>query len=533
MASLRKGLLTYRDEDEDVDENEDEGGPLNPSTNITSQRHGKYEPSRSCHWLGKRRDCPPAILGTRSMIISLLLMLFLGGLLLSSILGNSTSRNNSCNTIETGFQCHPKISHFWGQYSPFFSLEHQSAISPDVPKHCRIIFVQVLSRHGARYPTSIKTNIYSDLISRIQRSTTSFEGDFAFLKDYVYNLGADDLTSFGEKQMIQSGASFYARYKGLAKNIVPFFRCSGSDRVVASGQRFIAGFQTAKRMDSQSNKSQHAPEVNVIIGEGGSYNNTLDPATCSSFDRELGQHMQDRFAERFLPSILERLKANLPGVNLSLSDLPYLMDMCPFHTVARDTTDDQLSPFCSFFTENEWHQYDYYQSLGKYYGRGGGNSLGAVQGVGFVNELIARMTDALVQDHTTVNHTLDSNPETFPLHAELYADFSHDNAMTSIFTALGLYNGTKKLSPTEIETILETNGYSAAWTVPFAARSYIEMMLCGSEEEPFIRVLVNDRVVPLHGCKVDSLGRCRRDDFVQGLSFARDGGNWASCHAND
>lgn len=79
MASLRKGLLTYRDEDEDVDENEDD--PLNPSTNITSQRHGKYEPSRSC-WLGKR-DCP-TILGTRPMIISLLLILFFGGLLLSS-----------------------------------------------------------------------------------------------------------------------------------------------------------------------------------------------------------------------------------------------------------------------------------------------------------------------------------------------------------------------------------------------------------------------------------------------------------------
>jgi hypothetical protein len=393
--------------------------------------------------------------------------------------------------------------------------------------------VQVLSRHGARYPTLTKTKIYSDLIGRIQRSATSFEGDLAFLKGFVYNLGADDLTSFGEKQMFQSGANFYARYKGLAKNIVPFFRSSGSDRVIASGQRFIQGFQDAKKMDSHSNKSQHAPEVNVIIGEGGSYNNTLDPNTCSSFDRGLGQHMQEIFAERFLPSILERLKTNLPGVNLSLPDLPYLMDMCPFHTVASDTIGDHLSPFCSLFTENEWHQYDYYQSLGKYYGRGGGNPLGAVQGIGFVNELIARMTDALVEDHTTVNHTLDSNPETFPLHAGLYADFSHDNAMTSIFTALGLYNGTNQLSPTEIESILETDGYSATWTVPFAARSYIEMMLCDSEEEPFIRVLVNDRVVPLHGCKVDSLGRCRRDDFVHGLSFARNGGNWASCYDND
>ena len=86
MASLRKGLLTYRDEDEDIDENEDDS--LNPPTNISSrhlQGRGNYEsPSltfRLC-WCGKR-DCPPT-LRTRPMIISLLLMLFFGGLLLSS-----------------------------------------------------------------------------------------------------------------------------------------------------------------------------------------------------------------------------------------------------------------------------------------------------------------------------------------------------------------------------------------------------------------------------------------------------------------
>jgi 3-phytase len=55
------------------------------------------------------------------------------------------------------------------------------------------------------------------------------------------------------------------------------------------------------------------------------------------------------------------------------------------------------------------------------------------------------------------------------------------------------------------------------------------MMQCQEENQPLVRVLVNDRVIPLHGCTVDRLGRCKLDNFIEGLSFVRSGGNWAAC----
>lgn len=439
-------------------------------------------------------------------------------------------KRESCSTVDRGYQCNPNITHFWGQNSPYFSLSDVSEISPEIPAGCSVTFAQVLSRHGARYPTAKKTQLYSDIITRIQQSAQSFNGDFAFLERYNYTLGAEDLTAFGEDEMTKSGIQFYNRYKTLASSIVPFVRASGSDRVIASGERFLEGFQSAKMMDPSSNKNDSLPKISVIIAESDSSNNTLDHSGCAAFeDDNTKDIVQSEFLEVFAPAILDRFKAGLPGVNLSVSDVPDVMDICAFETVANTPDASQLSPFCSLFTEEEWLQYDYYQSLGKYYGYGDGNPLGATQGVGFVNELIARLTNTPVEDHTTVNHTLDSNPETFPLNATLYADFSHDNTIASIHAALGLYNGTKKLSTTRVQSVAETNGYSAAWTVPFSARTYVEMMQCSSENEPFVRILVNDRVVPLHGCEVDSLGRCKRDDFVRGLSFARSGGNWASC----
>ena len=74
----------------------------------------------------------------------------------------------------------------------------------------------------------------------------------------------------------------------------------------------------------------------------------------------------------------------------------------------------KISPFCDLFSEEEWHEYSYYETLDKWYGYSFGNPLGPTQGVGFVNELIARMTDSIVHDHTSTNYTLDHDPETFP-----------------------------------------------------------------------------------------------------------------------
>ncbi|KAI9369812.1 histidine phosphatase superfamily [Aspergillus egyptiacus] len=478
---------------------------------------------------------------TRNRFTSIIIViLFTLALYLFSLLPNSSTiqverQPSDCNSVHHGYQCFPGISHLWGQYSPYFSLEDESLASHDVPDGCEVTFAQVLSRHGGRYPTEKKSVAYAQLLSAIQNNATSFSGKYAFLRDYNYTLGAEDLTTFGENQMVDSGEKFYHRYRSLAREITPFIRASGSDRVVASAEKFIEGFQRARLRDHHRSASE-APLVNVIIPEAEGLNNTLDHGTCTAFENEkLAAEIAANFTALIAPPIRKRLESDLPGVNLSDSEAIYLMDMCSFDTVAQTPDGSKLSPFCALFTETEWAQYDYLQSLSKYYGYGAGSPLGPAQGIGFTNELIARLTQSPVQDNTSTNRTLDSDRDTFPLDTRLYADFSHDNNMVSIFFALGLYNGTKPLSPTAVESATDMDGYAASWAVPFGARAYFELMQCktetGRERGPLVRVLVNDRVVPLHGCEVDRLGRCRLDDFVRGLSFARHGGNWKTCFA--
>lgn len=402
-----------------------------------------------------------------------------------------------------------------------------SDISDRVPHRCSITFAQILSRHGARDPTASKTALYNDTIQQIHANVDTYEGPYVFLEDFEYTLGADQLSVFGQQQLINSGIKFFERYRHLAKHLDPFVRSSGQDRVVESAVNWTQGFYRAKR------EGNHDTYPSVVIPEEDGVNNTLNHALCTAFeegpDSEIGDNAQSVWIDIFVPPIQKRLNDDLPGANLTVAQTIYLMDLCPFETVA--ATDGAVSKFCELFSEKEWHQYDYYQSLGKYYGYGPGNPLGPTQGVGFVNELIARLTDSAVVDNTSTNRTLDSSPATFPVgsSSKLFADFSHDNDLTGIFASIGLYNKTKPLTNTTIEAAEHAAGYSASWTVPFAARAYFEKMQCDSHKEELVRVIVNDRVQPLSQCGGDELGRCTLSKFVQSLSFARAGGNWASC----
>ncbi|EME87205.1 uncharacterized protein MYCFIDRAFT_147886 [Pseudocercospora fijiensis CIRAD86] len=435
-----------------------------------------------------------------------------------------------CDSVQSGYQCQPQISPFWGPYSPFFSVP--SSISSHVPRGCTVTFANILSRHGARDPTASKTKLYNATIQKIHANTERYPDKYAFLKDYQYDLGADQLTLFGEQEMINSGTKFYQRYELLANHVTPFIRSSSEDRVLESALNWTQGFHSAKKADPLTlGRDSAYPYPIVVISEAEGSNNTLSHDLCTSFengpDSTIAANAQKTWADTFVPAIQTRINNDLQGANLTTTEIIYLMDLCPFDTVA--SPNGRVSPFCALFTETEWHQYGYYETLNKYYGYSYGNPLGPTQGVGYANELIARLTNKAVDDATSTNHTLDDNPATFPLRRGLYADFSHDNDMTAIFSALGLYNGTEPLSNRTLTEADHANGFSAAYTVPFAARAYFEKMLCVGKSEEQVRVIINDRVLPLQQCGGDRLGRCSLGNFVDSLGFAKSGGHWDQC----
>lgn len=298
--------------------------------------------------------------------------------------------------------------------------------------------------------------------------------------------------------------------------------------------------------------------------------------------------------------IIEWFDSAAPGSSLEPHDISALISLCAFHTLVKATqTKDHMSPVCDLFVQDEsgetdniinnnnnttedhrlysiFEQYTHFTSLQKYYNTGPGSplNLGPVQGVGYINELISRLTGEPVKDSTQTNRTLDEDEETFPIGRYkdgngrfLYVDFSHDNLMIAVYAAMGLdfgvrkgtlYNAIGDPEAEESEIFLVKNRYISSRIVSFGAEMVVERMECAvdtaqnGEKEIYIRILINDELQPLPFCsaskfEVSANNRpntfdedndfrhkeymCTLDDFVESQAYARGNGmgDWERC----
>jgi hypothetical protein len=121
-----------------------------------------------------------------------------------------------------------------------------------------------------------------------------------------------------------------------------------------------------------------------------------------------------------------------------------------------------------------------------------------VQGVGYVNELLARLTNSPVVDHTSTNTTLNADPATFPLNRTIYADFTHDSVLTAVLTAIGLFP-THKLKTTHPKA---HRVWRASEIMTFSTRMVVEKLTCERSvrgrdtSDSYIRILVTKHSEP-------------------------------------
>lgn len=168
-----------------------------------------------------------------------------------------------CDSPGEGFRCDKNIARLWGQYSPAYKVPSQ--IPWKTPDGCSITFAQLLSRHGARYPTSGASDEYKDTIRYVQNTAKNLTGPFAFLADYKYSLGTDQLIDFGREEMVNLGIAFRERYHTLAERDDPFVRASGEDRVVESADKFLDGFLAAHDAWSQPAATSKRQSIGNVI----------------------------------------------------------------------------------------------------------------------------------------------------------------------------------------------------------------------------------------------------------------------------
>ncbi|KAF8887236.1 histidine phosphatase superfamily [Gymnopilus junonius] len=457
------------------------------------------------------------------LVVSVISLVVILSLYLSEvIIVNSTPRNSAIQRPPFP----PVIQNSWGAYTPYFPVQPY----PLRPSHCTITQVNLIQRHGARFPTSGASARIKAALQKLQSATDFLDPKLKFLENYTYTLGENDLVAFGAAQSVDAGKEAYNRYSSLiSQDNLPFVRASLSSRVVHSANNWTAGFSLAS-------DEVFTPVLSVVLDE--KLNDTLDDAMCPNAGTSDPQ--TSTWTSIYGAPIAARLNAQAPGATLTSADISNLIPLCAFETLATGNP----SPFCDLFALEEFEQYEYNGDLDKFYGTGYGQPLGPVQGVGYINELLARLTESPVRDNTQTNRTLDSSPITFPVNRTFYADFSHDNQMIAIYAAMGLFKQPGPLDPTKMDTDPGRTWVTSHLT-PFSGRMVVERLSCSLtdtslgrfgrrvdvqrkddevERGTFVRVLVNDALQPLEFCDGDADGLCALDAFVRSQAYARNDG---------
>ncbi|KAJ3569059.1 hypothetical protein NP233_g5303 [Leucocoprinus birnbaumii] len=414
------------------------------------------------------------------------------------------------------------VIHHFGSLQPWRSVPSAEYGLPDaspvIPNGCDIVQVHLLHRHGARYPTSgVGPASFAAKVHQSASAGKGFEatGDLQFLRNWTYKLGAEILTPFGRSQLYDLGVGFNVRYGELLKGFkdLPVFRTTSESRMIDSALNFAAGFFGLP--DYAKNYHQ------LIEIESTGFNTTLAPYySCPNANGDIytygNSHFTDQWKNIYLAGARKRLSRHLPGFNLTIADAYQMQQTCVYETVSLG-----YSKFCGLFTEEEWEGFAYTDSLSMWYGAGPGNPTSAAMGIGWVQELVSRLTQTRITDfNTSVNQTIVSSETLFPLNQPIYVDASHDTVMSAIYVAMNFTNFIRT-GPLPTDHIPKNLSYKT-WTVnPFGVNLVGQVLSCPASGKPtHIRWIINDGVLPLDGikgCKHNKDGMCEISTFIDGM----------------
>lgn len=496
-------------------------------------------------------------------------------------------------------------SRYWGQLSPYASNADDLFGVSDVgvPAGCGLEQAHLLQRHAQRFGTGefddapndatfgerVATWQASRSSSSSSRknggcsSSSSFSGPLAFLNHYSYTLSESLLTGVGATTEFSNGVAFWNRYGRLLYDAVPgqtayngsftngtarpkpVLRTTSQSRIRNSQISWALGFfgpSFAASPDPTLAGWTDAFDV-VVIAEGGTENNTLAAYDSCHDDTlepvvDMGDHDLWAYLSVYLAAATARLQAHAPaGFALTVNDTYAMQSICAYETAYLGE-----SPFCALFTLDEWAGFENTLDIEYYYDYTYGNPTGRAQGLGYLQELLARLTHRLIlASSSSVNSSLTDNERDFPLGRPFYADFSHDDIIVSVLTAMSLdyLRDPPSLSQwppnpnrafvlshlTPFGAHLVTEVYGCADADPDAATAHQTLYKradtgynASVATNKFVRMRLNEGILPLHTirgglCAGRTDGLCPLDSFLASQANASAMANYQyACFGN-
>ncbi|KAG1871757.1 histidine phosphatase superfamily [Suillus subalutaceus] len=353
----------------------------------------------------------------------------------------------------------------WGSLSPWYSIQRGKFgidSGPEAPDTCNITGVHLLHRHGARYPADYSSGTgpgrFASKLNRNAENVTA-TGLLSFLDDCSNAQLLSGLTPFGRSQLYGfllkvyfMSPCFVLRFDYIIQNFsetntLPVFRTASKTRVLNSAQNFALGF--------------------FWLPSRGPLNNTLAPQrSCTNSDNpNRGYRSQphvNAWKAVYLRDTVLHLQQYFDGFVLDVEDVYAMQELCAYESVALG-----YSKFCELFTEKEWEGFDYSHDLNFWYNVAWGSPVGRAEGIGYVQELVSRLTQTPIETHNSSTNATLHNTVTFPFGHSLYVDATHKTVVLSVLTALNL-SSFAAMRPLPSDHIPEYRMFRTRELAPFA-----------------------------------------------------------------
>ena len=473
------------------------------------------------------------------------------------------------------------ISQYWGQITPYSDNPENYFGVEDVglPSDCQVEQAHVLQRHANRFPTSGSDDGGNDerFASKVLNYTItgqgSFTGPLAFLNSYHYEMSESYLTGLGASTEFMAGVTFWNRYGRTLYNASvgqlaynssypngtarpkPVLRTTSQSRIYNSEINWALGFfgPSFEIVPNPNITNASTPFNVVVIPEGGTENNTLASYdSCTNDNDDVIGFLGDDDLFTYIPKYLTNATARMQqyaGKNFTFTtnDTYAMQSICAYEQGYLG-----MSDFCYLFTETEWESFENTLDMEYFYDYSYGNPTGRAQGIGYVQELLARLQhEYITSSNSSVNSTYDNNTAEFPLNQAFYADFSHDDIIISVLTALSMDYFRDPPSLTAVPPN-PNRTFILSHLTPFGARLITEVIGCSSSDptpvpahrtqyyptqygynpanatNKFIRMRLNNGILPLNTIRGGACANGRPDGMCAMSSFvASQAGSYA------
>lgn len=387
------------------------------------------------------------------------------------------------------------VINFLGGAGPY-KQNRGFGIDPNPPAQCKVEHVQLISRHGERFPSKKDGGRFEAIVKLMKdykKDHGELKGDLAFFNDYEYFVKNPDYYEketdsnnadspyLGLDDAYIHGQAFRKKYGHLLpKNSkFPVFSLN-LGRCFYTGKRFAQAL-----LDSEELKDAEF----VVVDESSKMGaNSLTPRAACNKDA-VNDKQINKYDKSYRKDVIKRWQNDNPGLDISQSQVSLLMRMCGFEINVKG-----WGPTCELFTTEEWIRELYGGDIDNYYSLGRGNPMAAVQG-----SEMAKASLKLLEDKKSDN--------------QIFVSFTHDTDVELMLTALNIVDPTEDL---DVDRVTFPSPYRVAEIVPMGARVYIERINCDGED--YVRFVVNDAVYPIRSCQNGPGFSCPLDDYKKYLN---------------